>query len=184
MKRIILAAVCLAVIAGGGNTLSAQEARTLTIEQRLAVYAPVKITVPWDLLDKNETAALENLYRAGVVMDELFLRQVWKGNVELRSALTSKGLTKDLKFFNINFGPWDRINENEPFIGKVMKPDGYNVGLNLGRTAGAGLEEHLHFHIVPRWNGDTNFMPVFADVKVIPQALGELYAKLKSSMTQ
>ncbi|MCK4549930.1 MAG: peptidase, partial [Candidatus Krumholzibacteria bacterium] len=78
----------------------------------------------WDLLDKNETAALENLYRAGVVMDELFLRQVWKGNVELRKALNSRDKMKELKFFNINFGPWDRINENEPFIGKILKPDG------------------------------------------------------------
>ena len=124
MKRIVLMAVCLAVVATGGDIVSAQEGREKTIEQRLAVYAPVKITVPWDLLDKNETAALENLYRAGVVMDELFLRQVWKGNVELRKALNSKDKMKELKFFNINFGPWDRINENEPFIGKILKPDG------------------------------------------------------------
>ncbi len=124
MKRIVLMAVCLAVVATGGDIVSAQEGREKTIEQRLAVYAPVKITVPWDLLDKNEIAALENLYRAGVVMDELFLRQVWKGNVELRKALNSRDKMKELKFFNINFGPWDRINENEPFIGKILKPDG------------------------------------------------------------
>ena len=80
MKRIILMAVCLAVIAGGGDAVSAQSDKP--IEARLAVYAPVKISVPWDLLDKNETAALENIYRAAVVMDEIFLRQVWKGNVE------------------------------------------------------------------------------------------------------
>lgn len=61
---------------------------------------------------------------------------------------------------------------------KIMNPDGFNIGLNLGRVAGAGLPGHLHWHIVPRWNGDTNFMPVFADVKVIPQSLEALWEEL------
>ena len=62
---------------------------------------------------------------------------------------------------------------------KVLKPDGFNIGLNLGKVAGAGLESHIHFHIVPRWDGDTNFMPVISNVKVIPQSLKELYNILK-----
>jgi ATP adenylyltransferase len=60
----------------------------------------------------------------------------------------------------------------------LMHPDGYNIGLNLGRVAGAGLPGHLHWHVVPRWNGDTNFMPVLADVKVIVQSLDALYDQL------
>ena len=62
---------------------------------------------------------------------------------------------------------------------KVMKPDGFNVGLNLGVVAGAGVEQHLHFHVVPRWHGDTNAMTVFAEVRVIPEHLDATYGNLK-----
>ena len=62
---------------------------------------------------------------------------------------------------------------------KVIKPDGINLGYNLGSAAGAGLKEHLHQHIVPRWNGDTNFMPVVGETHVIPQSLLTLYDQLK-----
>ena len=65
---------------------------------------------------------------------------------------------------------------------QVMKPDGFNVGLNLGRVAGAGVTDHLHIHIVPRWNGDTNFMPVLAQTSVVPQALTELAALLRPAL--
>ncbi|MDJ0818785.1 MAG: HIT domain-containing protein [Desulfobacterales bacterium] len=61
----------------------------------------------------------------------------------------------------------------------VMQPDGFNVGLNLGKVAGAGVEEHLHFHIVPRWYGDTNALTVFADVRVIPEHIIATYENLK-----
>jgi ATP adenylyltransferase len=63
---------------------------------------------------------------------------------------------------------------------KVMKPDGFNIGMNLGKVAGAGIVEHLHIHIVPRWAGDTNFMPILASTTVLPQALAELAAQLRA----
>lgn len=67
---------------------------------------------------------------------------------------------------------------------QVMKPDGFNIGVNLGKCAGAGILEHLHIHIVPRWNGDTNFMPVLAGTTVVPQALAELASKLRAAMAK
>ena len=60
----------------------------------------------------------------------------------------------------------------------TLNPQGFNIGANLGRSSGAGITDHLHFHIVPRWNGDTNFMPVLGEVKVISQDLKETKAKL------
>ena len=65
-----------------------------------------------------------------------------------------------------------------------MKPDGFNVGVNLGKVAGAGIVEHVHIHIVPRWLGDTNFMPVLANTSVVPQALAELAAQLRAALAR
>ncbi|MEW6266390.1 MAG: HIT domain-containing protein [Thermodesulfobacteriota bacterium] len=71
-----------------------------------------------------------------------------------------------------------RIRDCVEIIQRQARPDGFNVGLNLGRPAGAGVESHLHFHVVPRWNGDTNFMTVLADVRVVPEHIEATFDRL------
>ena len=79
---------------------------------------------------------------------------------------------------------WKLARRSLNAVKEVMKPDGYNVGLNLGKVAGAGITEHIHIHIVPRWLGDTNFMPVLAQTSVVPQALTELAAQLRAALAR
>lgn len=91
---------------------------------------------------------------------------------------------------------WNQLADNELLdlmlllrrcqnaLTKVMKPDGFNIGVNLGKCAGAGILEHLHMHIVPRWNGDTNFMPVLGSTTVVPEALKEVAGKLRSALAE
>jgi ATP adenylyltransferase len=83
--------------------------------------------------------------------------------------LDQKEMVKLLMMVNLSMG----------ILKKAMHPDGFNVGLNIGKVAGAGVEEHLHFHIVPRWAGDVNALTVFADVRVIPEHMLSTYNNLK-----
>lgn len=79
---------------------------------------------------------------------------------------------------------WKLVRRCIAALKREMKPDGFNVGINLGKVAGAGIIEHVHIHIVPRWSGDVNFMAVIADTSVVPQALTELSARLRKAMNE
>ncbi|HOO56129.1 MAG TPA: HIT domain-containing protein [bacterium] len=70
-----------------------------------------------------------------------------------------------------------------PVIGETMSPHGFNIGMNLGRVAGAGIVDHVHLHLVPRWNGDCNFMPVLSDTKVISEHIEATYDRLKKAIS-
>ena len=76
---------------------------------------------------------------------------------------------------------WELLDRALAVLREVLEPHGFNAGLNLGRVAGAGVEDHIHLHVVPRWNGDTNFMPVLADVKVMPEHLRRTAERIRSA---
>jgi ATP adenylyltransferase len=69
-------------------------------------------------------------------------------------------------------------------LSQLMNPDGFNIGLNIGRAAGAGIDDHLHLHLVPRWNGDSNFMPVIGETRVLPEELDDTYDKIVAWLKQ
>ena len=71
------------------------------------------------------------------------------------------------------------VSRSVKLLKEVFNPGGFNIGINIGKVAGAGIDEHVHTHVVPRWQGDTNFMPVIAEVRVVPEALAETYKKLE-----
>jgi len=70
------------------------------------------------------------------------------------------------------------VSRSVRVLRQVFSPGGFNIGINLGKAAGAGIDDHVHTHVVPRWQGDTNFMPVLVDIRVLPEALAETYQKL------
>ena len=76
------------------------------------------------------------------------------------------------------------VRESQRALSIAISPHGFNVGLNFGRCAGAGLPGHMHLHVVPRWNGDTNFMSVCSDTKVVSQSLADLLAELKQASAE
>lgn len=71
------------------------------------------------------------------------------------------------------------LNKSLEVLQRALSPEGFNIGMNLGRAAGAGIDEHIHVHAVPRWTGDTNFMAIFAETRVVPEWLDDTYRKLK-----
>jgi len=73
------------------------------------------------------------------------------------------------------------VNRGLEALRRAMHPDGFNIGINIGKAAGAGIEEHVHIHVVPRWKADTNFMPVFSSTRVIPELMDDTYRKLKDA---
>ena len=75
------------------------------------------------------------------------------------------------------------LSKSIQVLRQIMHPHGLNIGVNVGRTAGAGIEDHLHYHLVPRWNGDTNFMPVLAGTKVLSEALSKTWEKLNQTFS-
>lgn len=74
---------------------------------------------------------------------------------------------------------WRLLKLSIRALRETMAPDGFNIGINVGKVAGAGFEGHVHVHVVPRWNGDTNFMPIIANAKVISESLESVYRELR-----
>lgn len=74
------------------------------------------------------------------------------------------------------------IIKSQNILTKSLKPNGFNIGINIGKISGAGIEDHIHCHIVPRWNGDTNFMPVICNTKIISQSIYDIYDALYKAM--
>jgi len=74
---------------------------------------------------------------------------------------------------------WYHVTKSIDLLKKSINPDGFNIGINHGKVAGAGLESHVHIHIIPRWSGDTNFIPILSDTRIISQALKETFEVLK-----
>lgn len=104
-------------------------------------------------------------YNSGHVM---VAPRAHKGSLEELDDATAAGLMR-------------AVQHSIAVLRSSLNPEGFNVGVNIGRAAGAGIPDHVHFHVVPRWNGDTNFMPVLSEVKVINEALAQTAEKLRKA---
>ncbi len=149
------------------------------------VAAPLKPTGGDDcficrgLADSNDRA---NLIALRTAQSAVILNRFPYNNGHLLVApLAHKGRLDELSPEEI-LDIQETLRRMVALLDRAMTPDGYNVGLNLGRVAGAGLPGHLHWHIVPRWNGDTNFMPVLGETKVINQSLDSLYDLIRQHL--
>lgn len=92
---------------------------------------------------------------------------------------TFEGLSDDVLFELIK-----TVERSVSILKKIMNPDGFNMGLNFGKVAGAGMESHMHLHVVPRWTGDTDSMPIIAETRVMPEHLSKTYDKLLKSFSK
>ncbi|MEM7009013.1 MAG: HIT domain-containing protein [Thermodesulfobacteriota bacterium] len=137
--------------------------------------------------EKNEGCIFCNKPKEGKDKENLILYKGESSFIIMNRYPYSNGHLMAVPYRHTN--NMSELNENERLelmnlttkcieILNVMKPDGFNVGMNLGTAGGAGIDDHLHFHIVPRWSGDTNFMPLIADVKVMPEYLEDTYETL------
>jgi ATP adenylyltransferase len=126
--------------------------------------------------EKDRDAANHVLWRTAhslVVMN----RFPYTNGHLLVAPLADKGDLTDLTPQEMN-DLWQQTLDGKRVLGRAMSPHGFNIGINFGLCAGAGLPGHLHVHIVPRWNGDTNFMAVLGDVRVVPESLDRMYEHL------
>ena len=103
-----------------------------------------------------------------------------KTNVAVNFALKLSGEGKKVSLSDLDIvNPYFRSKDSEKILSDALKPDGFNVGFNFGSAAGAGIPQHLHCHIVPRWEGDSNFMPVIGDTRTLVESMDSMWERLK-----
>lgn len=187
MRNAIVLTACILLAALAAGCAPREEAiealPTDEIAKRNAAYAPYDMPVPRELLDENEQTALRHLYDAAVVMDELFLRQVDEGNPALRERIHASGDEVLERFFKINFGPWDRLADDEPVIGSRPKPAG--AAYYPEDMTKEEFEAHLAAHPEDREAFESTFTVIRRDEDggLVAVPYSEYYAALLSKAT-